>query len=68
VARAYVQRARAEGAAATQRRLIEAARSVLISGDVASLELTEVAEQAGVARSTIYLSFGTRSAFMTRIL
>ena len=66
--RAYVQRARAEGAAATQRRLIEAARSLLISGDVPSLELAEVAEQAGVARSTIYLSFGTRSAFMTRIL
>ena len=68
MARAYVQRARAEGAAATQRRLIEAARSLLVSGDVPNLELAEVAEQAGVARSTIYLSFGTRSAFMTRIL
>ena len=68
MARAYVQRARAEGAAATQRRLIEAARTVLISGDVPSLELADVAEQAGVARSTVYLSFGTRAAFMTRIL
>lgn len=68
MARSYVQRARAEAAAATQRRIIEAARSVLLNGDAPVLELAEVAERAGIARSTVYVSFGTRSAFMTRIL
>jgi len=68
MARPYVQRARAESAAATQRRMIEAARSVLTSGEVPRLELAEVAERAGIARSTVYLSFGTRSALMSKIL
>ena len=66
--RPYVQRARAESAVATQRRMIEAARSVLTTGEVPRLELADVAERAGIARSTVYLSFGTRSAFMTKIL
>src|SRR5215472_8212100 len=68
VARSYVQRARAESAAATQRRMIEAARSVLNSGEVPSLELAEVAAKAGIARSTVYLSFGTRSALMSLVM
>jgi len=68
MARPYVQRARAESAAATQRRMIEAARSVLTSGEVPRLELAEVAERAGIARSTVYLSFGTRSALLSKIL
>jgi AcrR family transcriptional regulator len=68
MARSYVQRARAEAAAATQRRMIEAARAVLTRGEVARLELAEVAVRAGIARSTVYLSFGTRSAFMSKIL
>ena len=66
--RTYVQRARAEASAATQTRMIEAARDVLVEGEVPRLELSEVAERAGVARSTVYLSFGTRSAFLSRIL
>lgn len=68
MARSYVQHARAEAAASTQRRLVEAARSVLTSGEVPRLEIAEVAERAGIARSTVYLSFGTRSAFLTKIL
>jgi AcrR family transcriptional regulator len=48
--------------------LIEAARAALICGDVPRLELGEVAQRAGVARSTVYLSFGTRSGFLSRIL
>ena len=68
MARAYVQRARAESAAATRRRMVEAARAVLLDGEVPRLELAEVAEQAGTARSTVYLSFGTRSALITAIL
>ena len=48
--------------------MIEAARSVLTSGEVPRLEIAEVAEPAGIARSTVYLAFGTRSAFMATIL
>jgi len=48
--------------------MIEAARFVLTSGEVPRLELAEVAERAGIARSTVYLSFGTRSALMSKIL
>jgi len=68
MARRYVQRARAESAAATRRRMVEAARAVLMDGEVPRLELAEVAQRAGIARSTVYLSFGTRSALMTAIL
>jgi AcrR family transcriptional regulator len=68
MAREYVQRARAESAATTRRRMVEAARAVLMDGEVPRLELAEVAQRAGIARSTVYLSFGTRSALMTAIL
>src|SRR5215471_8288220 len=68
MARGYVQRARAESAATTRRRMVEAARAVLMDGEVPRLELAEVAQRAGLARSTLYLSFGTRSALMTAIL
>src|SRR5215472_2400600 len=66
--RRYVQRARAESAATTRRRMLEAARVVLLDDEVPRLELAEVAERAGTARSTVYLSFGTRSALITAIL
>ena len=68
MARGYVQRARAESAAITRRRVVEAARVVHMDGEVPRLGLAEVAQRAGIARSTLYLSFGTRSALMTAIL
>src|SRR5215467_11506272 len=68
MARMYVQRARAESAAATRRRMVEAARAVLMDGEGPRLELAEVAQRAGIARSTLYLSFGTRSALITAFL
>ena len=61
-------RVRARTAAATRRRMIEAARRVLTTGDVPRLDLADVAQEADVARSTIYLSFGSRSAFLDAIL
>jgi AcrR family transcriptional regulator len=66
--RSYVQRERAESSAATRLRMIEAARSLLVEGEAPGLEISEVAERAGVARSTVYLSFGTRAAFLSSIL
>ncbi len=65
--RRYVLRSRAETAATTRRRMIEAGRRVLSAGDVPRLDLVAVARESGVARSTIYLSFGSRSAFLDAI-
>jgi AcrR family transcriptional regulator len=48
--------------------MIEAARSLLVKGEVPRLEISEVAECASVARSTFYLAFGTRSSFLSRLL
>jgi AcrR family transcriptional regulator len=59
--RRYVQRARAEAADATRRRILEAARATLERGPVGALRVDEVARQAGVARSTVYLLFGSRA-------
>jgi AcrR family transcriptional regulator len=59
--RRYVQRARAEAADATRRRILDAARASLENGPVGALRVDEVARQAGVARSTVYLLFGSRA-------
>ena len=59
--RRYVQRARAESAEATRRRVLEAARATLERGPVGALRVDEVAREAGVSRSTVYLLYGSRS-------
>jgi AcrR family transcriptional regulator len=58
--RRYVQRARARSAEATRERVLAAARASLERGPVGALKLEEVAREAGVARSTIYVLFGSR--------
>jgi AcrR family transcriptional regulator len=59
--RQYVQRARAEAAEATRRRILEAARATLERGPLGALKLDEVARAAGVSRSTLYLLYGSRA-------
>lgn len=59
--RRYVQRARAEAAEATRRRILDAARATLERGPVGALRVEEVARQAGVSRSTVYLLYGSRA-------
>ena len=59
--RRYVQRARAESAEATRRRILEAARATLERGPAGALHVDEVARAAGVARSTVYQLYGSRS-------
>jgi AcrR family transcriptional regulator len=56
-----VQRARAESAEATRRRILDAARATLERGPVGALRVDEVARQAGVSRSTVYLLYGSRA-------
>ena len=62
--RRYRQTRRAERADATRRRILEAARTTLERGPVGALRVDEVAREAGVARSTVYLLFGSRAGLV----
>jgi AcrR family transcriptional regulator len=59
--RRYRQTRRAESSDATRARILEAARGSLERGPVGALRVDEVAREAGVARSTVYLLFGSRA-------
>jgi len=59
--RRYRQTRRAEASDTTRMRILDAARASLERGPVAALKVDELARSAGVARSTIYLLFGSRS-------
>lgn len=58
--RTYHQRQRARSAEATRQRILEAARACLTATPLLAVSLERVAEQAGVARRTIYQIFGSR--------
>jgi AcrR family transcriptional regulator len=59
--RRYVQRRRAEHAQATRDHILEAARDSLRAGPLGAVSVDEIARTAGVARSTIYVAFGSRA-------
>jgi AcrR family transcriptional regulator len=59
--RRYVQRARAASSDETRRRILAAARATLERGPLGALKVEEVAREAGVSRSTLYLLFGSRA-------
>ena len=59
--RPYRQTRRAEASEATRARILEAARASLERGPLGALKVDEVAREAGVARSTVYLLFGSRA-------
>ena len=59
--RRYVQRRRAESATRTRERILEAARAALRSGSPTAMKVDEIAREAGVARSTVYVLFGSRA-------
>jgi AcrR family transcriptional regulator len=59
--RQYVQRRRAVAAEETKRRVLDAAQELLAREPLAGVSVDRIARQAGVARSTIYLVFGSRT-------
>ena len=59
--RRYTQRARAAGAEETRARILESMRAALRSAPSEPLSVEKVAQSAGVARSTVYLVFGSRA-------
>ena len=65
--RPYRQRLRAESSALTRQRIIEAARQVLTTRPLHGFNISEVAEQARVVRSTIYTVFGSREGLLRAV-
>lgn len=66
--RPYRQRLRAEAVAQTRQRIIDAARMALTTPPPRTFNLSEVAERAGVVRSTIYTVFGSRRGLLRAVL
>jgi len=60
-ARRYEQRLRAQSAEETRRRVLDAAYGRLREAPAQPLSVDGVARRAGVARSTVYLVFGSRA-------
>ena len=65
--RAYRLKARADSAAETRQRIIDVAREQLARAPLQNIGLPEIAEGAGVARSTIYAVFGSREGLMVAV-
>jgi AcrR family transcriptional regulator len=59
--RSYEQRRRAESSAATRQRILDALEQRLRERPAEPVSIDEVATRAEVARSTVYLVFGSRS-------
>jgi AcrR family transcriptional regulator len=58
--RAYEQRIRAESAEETRTRILDALHDLLREQPDGSISVDQVAKRARVARSTVYLAFGSR--------
>ena len=65
--RPYQQRARAEEAARTRTRIIEAVFDRLREAPAEPVAIDRVARSAGVARSTVYAIFGSRSGLFEAV-
>jgi AcrR family transcriptional regulator len=66
-ARSYEQRARADEAARTRLRIIEAVFAHLRQTPAERIAIDRVAEAAGVARSTVYATFGSRAGLFDAV-
>ena len=64
--RKYEQRVRAEAADETRRRILDAVYERLRAAPSEPVALDRVARRAGVARSTVYLIFGSRGGPVRR--
>ena len=65
--RPYEQRARAEEAARTRTRIIEAVFARLRTTPAEPIKLDRIARDAGVARSTVYAIFGSRAGLFDAV-
>jgi AcrR family transcriptional regulator len=67
VRRPYEQRARAEEAARTRMRIIEAVFARLREAPAEPIAIDRIARMAGVARSTVYAIFGSRAGLFDAV-
>lgn len=67
-ARAYSSPLRAEQAAATRERIVDATVALLQEGDVSSFSMQDVADRAGVAVRTVYRAFPTKDDLIAGLL
>jgi TetR/AcrR family transcriptional regulator, regulator of autoinduction and epiphytic fitness len=58
--RSYNGTLRAEQAQMTRRRILDAARRVLLTGTYSGVTMDDIAKEAGVAYQTVYAVFGTK--------
>jgi AcrR family transcriptional regulator len=65
--RPYEQRARAEEAARTRMRIIDAVFARLSEAPAEPVGIERIARDAGVARSTVYATFGTRAGLFDAV-
>ena len=65
--RRYVQRARAEAAEETRRRILDAVQQQLRASPAQAVSVDRVAQLAGVARSTVYVVFGSRAGLFQAV-
>ena len=65
--RRYVQRQRAAAAAETRIHVLDAARRTLLDADRLVFSVGQVADAAGVARSTVYAVFGSRAGLLAAL-
>ena len=65
--RSYTQRARAEEAERTRMRIIEAVLTRVREAPAEQVEISRIARMAGVARSTVYAIFGSRSGLFDAV-
>jgi AcrR family transcriptional regulator len=66
-ARTYEQRRRAEAAAETRRRILDAVLERLREAPSEPVSVEQIAEMAGVARSTVYAIFGSRAGLFDAV-
>ena len=65
--RAYEQKARAEAAAETRKRILDAVIDRLRKAPAKRVSVDAVANAAGVSRSTVYLVFGSRAGLFDAV-
>jgi AcrR family transcriptional regulator len=65
--RRYEQRQRAEAAEQTRRRILEAVIERLRKAPAEPVAIDQIAEMAGVARSTVYAIFGSRAGLFDSV-
>lgn len=65
--RPYVQRARADAARQTRRGILDAARAAVLADGTPDISVGAIADGAGVARSTVYATFGSRAGLLSAL-